>query len=100
MRVSSEALAKENWSFGGLRRTAGATGSLPVGLHLHGMRAKAAGVGRLLTGRPLFHRVENLLVVVGRPLGLLLGVERLDLGLYCAMSGLTIFTPASVSFLT
>ena len=32
MRVSSEALAKEGWSFGGLRRTKGATGFLPVGL--------------------------------------------------------------------
>jgi hypothetical protein len=31
MRVSSEALAKEDWSFGGLRRTAGATGSCPWG---------------------------------------------------------------------
>jgi len=31
MRVSSEALAKEHWSFGGLRRTAGATGSFPWG---------------------------------------------------------------------
>ena len=31
MRVSSEALAKEHWSFGGLRRTAGATGSCPWG---------------------------------------------------------------------
>jgi hypothetical protein len=29
--VSSEALAKEDWSFGGLRRTAGATGSCPWG---------------------------------------------------------------------
>ena len=27
MRVSSEALAKEDWSFGGLRRTTGAAGS-------------------------------------------------------------------------
>ena len=31
MRVSSEALAKKDWSFGGLRRTAGATGSCPWG---------------------------------------------------------------------
>jgi len=31
MRVSSEALAKEDWSFGGLRRTTGATGSCPWG---------------------------------------------------------------------
>ena len=31
MRVSSEALAKEDWSFGGLRRIAGATGSCPLG---------------------------------------------------------------------
>ena len=31
MRVSSEALAKEDWSFGGLRRTIGATGSCPWG---------------------------------------------------------------------
>jgi hypothetical protein len=31
MRVSSEALAKEDWSFGGLRRSAGATGSCPWG---------------------------------------------------------------------
>ena len=29
--MSSEALAKEDWSFGGLRRTAGATGSCPWG---------------------------------------------------------------------
>jgi len=29
--VSSEALAKEDWSFGGLRRTEGATGSCPWG---------------------------------------------------------------------
>jgi hypothetical protein len=31
MRLSSEALAKEDWSFGGLRRTAGATDSCPWG---------------------------------------------------------------------
>jgi len=31
MRVSSEALAKEDWSFGGLRRTPGATDSCPWG---------------------------------------------------------------------
>ena len=31
MRVSSEALAKEDRSFGGLRRTAGAMGSCPWG---------------------------------------------------------------------
>jgi len=31
MRVSSEALAKEDWSFGGLRRNIGATGSCPWG---------------------------------------------------------------------
>ncbi len=31
MRVSSEALAKEDRGFGGLRRTAGATGSCPWG---------------------------------------------------------------------
>jgi hypothetical protein len=31
MRVSSEALAKEDWSFGGFRPTAGATGSCPWG---------------------------------------------------------------------
>ena len=31
MRVSFEALAKEDWSFGGLRRTEGATGSCPWG---------------------------------------------------------------------
>jgi len=29
--AKSEALAKEDWSFGGLRRTAGATGSCPWG---------------------------------------------------------------------
>jgi len=29
--VSSEALAKEDWSFGGLRRTEGATGSCAWG---------------------------------------------------------------------
>jgi len=29
MRVSSEALAKEDWSFGGLRRNIGAAGSCP-----------------------------------------------------------------------
>jgi hypothetical protein len=29
MRVSAEALAKEDWSFGGLRHTAGATGFCP-----------------------------------------------------------------------
>jgi len=31
MRVSSEALAKEDWSFGGLRGTGGAKGSCPWG---------------------------------------------------------------------
>jgi hypothetical protein len=31
MRVSSEALAKEDWSFGGFRPTAGATGACPWG---------------------------------------------------------------------
>jgi hypothetical protein len=31
IRMSSEALAKEDWSFGGLRRTAFATGSCPWG---------------------------------------------------------------------
>jgi hypothetical protein len=31
MRVSSEALAKEDWSFGGFHPTAGATGSCPWG---------------------------------------------------------------------
>jgi len=33
MRVSSEALVKEDWSFGGLRRTAGSLGLPAVGLH-------------------------------------------------------------------
>jgi hypothetical protein len=48
MRVSSEALAKEDWSFGGLRRTEGATGSCPWGstsriklLHLPGAQGPA-----------------------------------------------------------
>jgi len=36
MRVSYEALAKEDWSFGGLRRTAGATGSYPRGSTVFG----------------------------------------------------------------
>ena len=31
--MSSEAWAQEDWSFGGLRRTIGAVGYLPVGLH-------------------------------------------------------------------
>ena len=47
--AKSEALAKEDWTFGGLRRTVGATGSCPWGstgregwmLHLiHGSRQR------------------------------------------------------------
>ena len=34
-RVSSEALAKEDWSFGGLRRIVGAMGSCPWGSTLY-----------------------------------------------------------------
>jgi len=34
--VSSEALAKEDWSFGGLRRTIGAAGSCPRGSTVKG----------------------------------------------------------------
>ena len=40
--MSSEALAKEDWSFGGLRRTIGATGSCPWGFTFWG---QLSGVG-------------------------------------------------------
>ena len=39
--MSSEALAKEDWSFGGFRRTIGATGSCPRGSTSRNARAAA-----------------------------------------------------------
>ena len=75
MRVSSEALAKEDWSFGGLlRRTKGATGSCPWGSTLDGF----------------FDRLDPLLIVLHLLEGRLSSgsyvLQDLDVTLFIALS--------------